>query len=881
MAALLSTGVPGLDALLAGGVRSGSALLVEGVPGAGKTTLGLQFLQAGLLQGEHGLIVTFEEFPQQLYQDALSFGWDLRAQEEAGQLRVVCTSPQVFLDQLSEVGGLVDTVVAEIGVQRLLLDSVSHLNQVTGEPMPLRALVYSMLNGLKRANLTALVTKELDSALSELVPFEEYLADIVVRLTYEMGTDMRRRRYVEVVKARGTDHAGGKHAMRITRHGLVVFPRPVARGRPHTAPAALTSVPSGVPGLDEMLCGGFPQGASTLVAGSAGVGKTTLALQFLIAGAERGEPGLLVCFEESPERLANLATTAEIPLPHHLSRGTLRLLHRSPVDLLPEELLCELKQQLAEDGVRRLAVDSLTDLEMCLGGHLDLREVVYDLVDLAREAGVTSLLTTEVPELFGPSSLTEHHISVIVDGLILLKYLEMDSEIQRALSVLKMRGCRHDQTIRRYEIVTGGIRILSRFEGAEGLMAGQARRTPVHLATRSFTELDERLNQELLQRFSLLHPHVEPVDLHLPQNPDDGLVAVKQALALRPSGLSAVPICQYWLPELLTSDRLRPLDDLLPEERRAEHLEGLIRPALREGHLYGVPALALAGIFYYRRDLLEKHGFPGPPATWEELLQQAEGIMAAEGEPCWGLEFPAAPYEGLSTVFLSLLWSNGGEILDPQGRYDLSGAPVGETLQFLHEALHLRRITPLEMTTLAKGMDPETDFLEGRSAFLFMLPNALQKLDQAGCPVRERVGIGLLPVGPSGREAHTFLGGWHYGIARHAPAPQAAAQFIRFMTSMEVQKERALRGGPLPTLRALYEDPEVLAFNPFYRSLRPILAAGRIREDCPDYPRFSKLLQRHLHPLARGEAGVEETWTTLREAAREFAPALQGDNPTA
>jgi circadian clock protein KaiC len=873
MAALLSTGVPGLDELLAGGVRTGSALLVEGVPGAGKTTLGLQFLQAGLEHGQHGLIITFEEFPQQLYQDALSLGWDLRGQEEAGQLRVVCTSPQVFLDQLSEVGGLVDAVVAEIGAQRLLLDSVSHLNQVTSEPTPLRALVYSMLNGLKRANLSALVTKELDSALRDQVPFEEYLADIVVRLTYEIGTDMRRRRYVEVVKARGTDHAGGKHAMRITRRGLVVYPRPTPGREPRAArPTGSPFVPSGVPGLDEMLCGGFPRAGSTLAAGSAGVGKTTLGLQFLIAGAEHGEPGLLVCFEESPERLQGLAASTEIPLQHHVSRGTLRIMHRSPVDLLPEELLYEIKRRLTEECVQRLVVDSLTDLEMCLGGHLDLRELVYDLVDMAREAGVTSVFTTEVPELFGQTYVTTQHLSVMVDGIVLLKYLEMESEIQRAISILKMRGCRHDQTIRRYEIGEGGMRVLARFEGTEGLMVGQARRAPVQLATRSFTELDERLNQELLQRFSMLHPNVEAVDLHLPQNPDDGLVAVNQALSMRPSSLSAVPICQYWLPELLGTDRLRPLDDLLPPDRRVEHLEGLVRPALRDDHLYAIPALALAGIFYYRQDLLEKHGFSAPPATWDELVRQTESIVAAEEEPLYGFEFPAAAYEGLSSTFLSLLWSNGGEVVDAQGRYNLSGAPVREVLEFLHEVLCVRRITPPEMTTIAKGVDPETDFVEGRAVFLFMLPNALQKLQQASCPVRERVGIGLLPVGPSGREARTFLGGWHYGIARDAAAPQAAAEFIRFMTSQEVQKERALRGGPLPTLRALYEDPEILAFNPFYRALRPVLAAGRIREDYPDYPRFSKALQRVLHPLVRGEVGVEETWAGLREAAGSFPP---------
>jgi len=872
MPVLLSSGIVGLDEILAGGLRPGSALLIEGVPGAGKTTLGLQFIEAGLRAGEPGMIVTFEEFPQALYEDALSFGWDLRAREQAGTLRVVCTSPQVFLDQLREVGGLMDSVVAEIGARRLLLDSVSHLSQVSTEPTQLRALVYSMLNGIKRANLTSFITKELDSASPEAIPFEEYLSDVVVRLTYEMGEDFRRRRYLEVIKARGTDHAGGKHAMKISSEGVAVFPRHVFSRRPRPVKeAGWGTVPSGVPGLDEMLCGGLPQGGATLVAGSAGVGKTTMALQFLCAGAERGEKGLLVCFEEEPARLLRAAASSGIPLQEHLAAGTIEVLHRSPLELLPDEWLRDLGQRLAATSCRRLVVDSLTDLEISLVGHLDLREIVYGLLDLTREPEVTTLITIEVPELFGQSYVTNQHLSVIVDGIILLKYLEMESEIQRALSVLKMRGCHHDQTIRRYEIGDQGLRVLSRFEGAEGLMAGQARRTPVQLATRSFTEQDERLNQELLRRFSLLHPHVEPIDWRLPQNPDDGLVAVSQALATCPSSLSVVPLCQYWLPELLDPERLRPVDDVLPCERRDDFLEGLIRPALREGCLYAVPALTLVGIFYYRQDLLEKHGFSAPPATWEELVHQAKAIVAAEGnQSLHGFEFPAAAYEGLSSTFLSLLWSNGGDVTDASGRLDLSGPAVRETLQFLYDLLYTHRLTPVEMTTAARGVDPETDFLGGRAVFLFMLPDVLQKMQQVASPIRERVGIGLLPVGPSGQQAYTFLGGWHYGIARHASAPMAAAEFIRFMTSLEVQKERALRGGTLPSLKGLYEDPEVIAFNPLYPSLKRILAAGRIREDIPQYPRFSKLLRRYLHPLVRGDLTPAEAQERLAEAAQGF-----------
>jgi multiple sugar transport system substrate-binding protein len=130
-------------------------------------------------------------------------------------------------------------------------------------------------------------------------------------------------------------------------------------------------------------------------------------------------------------------------------------------------------------------------------------------------------------------------------------------------------------------------------------------------------------------------------------------------------------------------------------------------------------------------------------------------------------------------------------------------------------------------------------------------------------PVRSKVGIAPPPIGPLGTEGHSFLGGWHYAVPRGAVAPSTARDFIRYMTSQEVQKERALRGGPLPTLKALYEDQEVLAFQPHYRELSRILAAARTRERIPNYPLVSKAIQRHLHPVLMGRKTPAEALEAL------------------
>ena len=155
----VATGIPGLDEILCGGFLPQTANLVEGAPGTGKTTLGMQFIYHGIaVCGEPGLILTFEEFPQQYYEDAASFGWDFRQMERAGKLRVVMTSPEVSKLDLEQVGGRIEGLVQEVGAKRVLVDSLSHFERLCESPSELRALVYGFVNALKREGLTAILT---------------------------------------------------------------------------------------------------------------------------------------------------------------------------------------------------------------------------------------------------------------------------------------------------------------------------------------------------------------------------------------------------------------------------------------------------------------------------------------------------------------------------------------------------------------------------------------------------------------------------------------------------------------------------------------------------------------------------------------------------
>lgn len=221
----VKTGIPGLDEMLYGGFLPQTANLVEGAPGTGKTTLGMQFIYHGIVAcGEPGLILTFEEFPQQYYRDAASFGWDFRQMEREGKLRVVMTSPEVSKADLEQVGGRIQELVQELGAKRVLVDSLSHFERITQDPAQLRSIVYGFVNGLKREGMTAVLTRENTMLLGEAEAADDELAfmvDSYVLLRY-VEIESAIRKALLVLKMRGSNHDKGIRQFEITSRGIEV-----------------------------------------------------------------------------------------------------------------------------------------------------------------------------------------------------------------------------------------------------------------------------------------------------------------------------------------------------------------------------------------------------------------------------------------------------------------------------------------------------------------------------------------------------------------------------------------------------------------------------------------------------------------------------------
>lgn len=224
----IPTGIAGLDEMLHGGFLPQTANLVEGAPGTGKSTIGMQFIQHGITaRNEAGIILTFEEFPDQYYRDAANFGWDFAAHEAAGKLRVIMSSPEVSTADLHAINGRLERLVEQTGARRILVDSLSHFEMLVPDPVALRRMIYSFVNGLKRMGLTAILTRENAALLGETPDSEEDLAFVMDSYTM--------LRYVElagtvekallVLKLRGSDHAKDIRRYAITARGLDVRTR--------------------------------------------------------------------------------------------------------------------------------------------------------------------------------------------------------------------------------------------------------------------------------------------------------------------------------------------------------------------------------------------------------------------------------------------------------------------------------------------------------------------------------------------------------------------------------------------------------------------------------------------------------------------------------
>jgi circadian clock protein KaiC len=476
----LSSGAPGLDDVMRGGFPDGCLYLVSGEPGAGKTTLAMQFLLAGAQLGERCLYVTLSETRSEIERVARGHGWDLskvRIQELVPSEHNLSADRQLTVFNPSEVelgettAGMIK-VVDEYKPQRVVIDSLSELRLVAQNALRYRRQVLALKQFFAGRDCTVLMLDDQTGGVAD-GQVESIAHGVVVleQIANQYGAERRRLR---VSKLRGVAFRGGFHDFTIRRGGLDVFPRLIAAE--HHAEFKDETLASGNAALDALLGGGIPVGTSTLLLGPAGTGKSTVATQFAVAAAKRGQRTAMYVFDENLGTFRTRSNKLGIAVDPHLAGGLLSVRQVDPAEMSPGELGAHIRRAVeGADGNRRarvVVIDSLNGYLNAMPEEKFLTAQLHELLAYLGQKGVVTLLSVTQQGMIGGAMGSPVDTTYLADNVILFRYFEHRGRVRRAISVVKKRSGAHEQTIRELHVSERGLEVDEPLEGFRGVLTG-------------------------------------------------------------------------------------------------------------------------------------------------------------------------------------------------------------------------------------------------------------------------------------------------------------------------------------------------------------------------------------------------------------------------
>ncbi|MDP9008074.1 MAG: AAA family ATPase [Pseudomonadota bacterium] len=469
------TGIPGLDEILHGGLIPSRLYLVDGNPGAGKTTLALQFLQEGVRAGERCLYVTLSETAEELKAGAQSHGWTLAGieiveliadeSEFDGESQLTMFHPSEI--DLTETTRKVLEAIERVNPRRLVFDSLSELRLLAQSSLRYRRQILAFKQFLVGRDCTVLM---LDDRTAEAADLQlQSIAHGVISLDYRAPPYGRARREMQILKFRGSDFVSGFHDFVVRKGGITVFPR-LAAGS-HTEAIERQFIKSGVADLDALLGGGVERGTSTLLVGPPGSGKSSIALQFTIAAAACGDHGAIFAFEETKSATLVRSRGLGLLFNEGMEAGQIMVQQIDPAEISPGEFAHRVRESVEKNNARVVVIDSLNGYLNAMPADRFLTAQLHELLAYLSNRGVVTFIVVAQNGMLG-SMQSPVDASYLADAIVMLRFFEHAGKVKKAISILKKRTGAHEESIRELSFDGHGIHLSAPLLQLRGVLTG-------------------------------------------------------------------------------------------------------------------------------------------------------------------------------------------------------------------------------------------------------------------------------------------------------------------------------------------------------------------------------------------------------------------------
>ena len=466
----ISTGIPGLDEILHGGLIPQQAYLIRGDAGCGKTILGLHILVTGHSFGKKVLYITLEEREHQLQKNAANLGFALQdiqfldlspTSEFFTQLQTYDIFSPAEVEREPITQKILESIQA-IQPEIVFIDSITQFRYLASDEFDFRKQVLAFLRFLSEKGATVVFTSE--SSPQEPDNDLQFMADGVINLYFS-----ETERSLTISKFRGSSFRKGRHSFQISDTGIEVFPQLLPQQ--YRQEFKLETIPSGIPELDELLFGGLERGTITILTGPSGVGKTTLGVQFMKEAAGRGERSVIYAFEETTETMLHRSEAMNIPVGAMLKQGNLEIRQIEPLLYSPDHFATIVRRDIEQQNSKIVMLDSISGYRLAIQGENLVRHL-HAVCQYLKNVGVTVILVNEIESITGDFRATELGISYLADNIILLRYLEVQGQLRKAIGVLKKRLSDFEKNLREMEFTSYGIKVGNPLTNLRGILSG-------------------------------------------------------------------------------------------------------------------------------------------------------------------------------------------------------------------------------------------------------------------------------------------------------------------------------------------------------------------------------------------------------------------------